>query len=131
MPKKSIKRNTTIKPFIISSVITCLLFFVLMIIFSLIATKIEMTDIVTSCLPFLFVAISSFVGAAFYAKSGNMKMIISAIILSSAEGFVLSVVLLLTVHNLGLKTIVAYILSAVSSFVGIYIVKNKKPKRKI
>lgn len=130
MPKK-IKTNNTIKPFVISSVISCLLFFVLMIIFSLIATKVEMPDAITVCLPFLFVAASSFVGAGIYAKNGKMKMILCAIILSSAQCLVICIVLLLCVHNIGLKTTVAYAVSLVSSFTGIYIVKNKKPKRKI
>lgn len=130
MPKK-IKTNNTVKPFIISSVISCLMFFVLMIIFSLIATKVEMPDTITICLPFMFVSASSFIGAGIYAKNGKMKMILSAIILSSAQCLIICIMLLLCVHNIGLKTMVTYAVSFVSSFAGIYIVKNKKPKRKI
>ena len=119
------------KKIISAAVCALAVFFALMFAFSMLASKHEVSESIMSVLPFAACAVSGLVGGALVAKNITSKTLVTSLIGSLVQSVVICVVLLLTVDDLGLKTLLAFAVIYLSWALGAIWKMNRKPKRKI
>lgn len=130
-PSSSNSNGSVSKKLIKATVFSSAVFFVLIFIFSLAASRREIPDSVMSVLPFAAGAASGFAGGRMIAKSFSDKTLIYCLICAAVQSVAVSIVLLLTVGNIGLKTLIFFVLIFVFYSLGAFWKRSRKPKRKI
>lgn len=124
-------RNNIIKSVLLSAILSVAVFFLMMIVFSVLITKREISGVITKILPFVCCAVSGFIGGLIIASSVKKRTLLFCAASSLAQSLIICAVLFATVGNIGLKTLLAGVVIFLFSAVGAILKLNKKPKRKI
>ncbi|MBQ7580650.1 MAG: TIGR04086 family membrane protein [Clostridia bacterium] len=106
-------------------------FFLLTLVFAFVLTKTEVPETLQSILPFCACAASGLVGGIITAKNIGAKTLLFCLASSAIQSFAVGVILLLTVGNVGIKTLLAFAVTFLAYSAGAFWTMNRKPKRKV
>lgn len=124
-------QKTLIKKVAVSSAIGLILFFALMGVFSIIASKNELSDTLITIMPYFSLAVSGFASGFKIAGAAKEKAFLYCLLTCLIQMVIICAVMLLSVKTIGLKTAAGFATMIVFSLLGAYSAKSRKPKRKI
>ena len=130
-PSNDNSKKAIIKKIIIGTAVGLGLFYGLMLIFSAITVKVDLSESIKKILPFIAIALSSFVGGYVSCRMIKNNGFINGSITASAEMLLICISLFLFNDNIGLKTAVAFLIMLITGAIGGILAVSKKTKRKI
>ena len=130
-PSNYNSKKSIIKKIIIGTAVGLGLFYGLMLIFSAITVKVDLSESIKKILPFIAIALSSFVGGYVSCRMIKNNGFINGSITASAEMLLICISLFLFNDNIGLKTAVAFLIMLITGAIGGILAVSKKTKRKI